>query len=83
MTGDEFAYILSLNSPNFQVEEYEGKIRIITKGMGHGLGLSMYGASQLAKSGKGYEEIFKHYYTGVEIKNLNVTNEKNNSNLYF
>ncbi len=71
MTGDEFAYILSLNSPNFQVEEYEGKIRIITKGMGHGLGLSMYGASQLAKSGKGYEEIIKHYYTGVEIKNLN------------
>ena len=67
MTGDEFAYILNLNSPNFQVEEYEGKIRIITKGVGHGLGLSMYGAGQLAKSGKSYEEILKHYYTGVEI----------------
>ena len=67
MTGDEFAYIFNLNSPNFQVEEYDGKVRIITKGVGHGLGLSMYGACQLAKSGKGYQEILKHYYTGVDI----------------
>ncbi len=70
MTGDEFAYIFSLNSPNFQVEEYEGKIRVITKGMGHGLGLSMYGACELAKNGKGFKEILKHYYTGVEIKSF-------------
>ena len=70
MTGDEFAHILELNSPNFQVEEYEGKIRVITKGMGHGLGLSMYGAREMAKNGKGYEEILKHYYTGVEIEEL-------------
>lgn len=67
MTGDEFSYIFDLNSPNFQVEEYDGRVRIITKGMGHGLGLSMYGACELAKSGKSYQEILKHYYTGVEI----------------
>lgn len=71
MTGDEFAYIFNLNSPNFQVEEYEGNIRIITKGLGHGLGLSMYGAAELAKSGKSYQEILKHYYTGVEILQYN------------
>ena len=70
MTGDEFAYIFDLNSPNFQVEEYEGKIRVVTKGKGHGLGLSMYGACELAKSGKSYQEILKHYYTGVEISML-------------
>lgn len=70
MTGDEFAYIFEINSPNFQVEEYEGNIRIITKGLGHGLGLSMYGAAELAKNGKSYQEILKHYYTGVEIIDL-------------
>lgn len=70
MTGDEFAYIFQLNSPNFQVEEYEGQIRIITKGMGHGLGLSMYGAKELAKSGKSYQEILQHYYTGVYLTSL-------------
>lgn len=67
MSGDEFANIFKLNSPNFQVDEYEGKIRIITKGVGHGLGLSMYGACRLAEEGKSFEEILKHYYTGVEI----------------
>lgn len=70
MTGDEFARIFELNSPNFQVEEYEGDIRIITKGKGHGLGLSMYGSVILAKNGKSYEEILKHYYTGVYLTSL-------------
>ncbi len=76
LTGDEFAYIFKLNSPNFQVEEYEGNIRIITKGLGHGLGLSMHGAGELAKSGKSYQEILKHYYTGVEITQLDKSSLK-------
>ena len=70
MTGDEFAHVFNLNSPNFQVEEYEGDIRIITKGAGHGLGLSMYGAKELARSGKSYTEILQHYYTGVYLTSL-------------
>lgn len=70
MSGDEFAHIFELNSPNFQVDEYEGEIRIITKGMGHGLGLSMYGACRLAESGKSFEEIIKHYYTDVDMKSF-------------
>lgn len=70
MTGDEFAFVFGLKSPNFQIEEYDGQIRIITKGLGHGLGLSMYGAVQLAKNGKSYVEILKHYYTGVYLETL-------------
>ena len=56
--------------PHFSDEEYEGEIRIMTKGLGHGLGLSMYGAVELAKNGKSYQEILKHYYTGVEISQM-------------
>ncbi|MCD8090257.1 MAG: SpoIID/LytB domain-containing protein [Clostridiales bacterium] len=39
------------------------------KGWGHGLGLSQYGAKSMAEAGYTYEEIIKHYYTGVEIVN--------------
>ncbi|MEG2989367.1 MAG: stage II sporulation protein D, partial [Oscillospiraceae bacterium] len=34
---------------------------------GHGVGMSQYGANVMAKNGAGYEEILKHYYTGVEV----------------
>ena len=70
MTGDEFASILGLKSPNFQVEESDGDIHIITKGSGHGIGLSMYGAILLAKNGKMYTEILQHYYSEVYLEPL-------------
>lgn len=38
------------------------------RGWGHGIGLSQYGAKQMAIEGFTYEEILKHYYSGVEIK---------------
>lgn len=70
MTGDKFVNIFNLNSPNFQVEESDGQIRIITKGLGHGIGLSIYGAKSLAKSGKTYTEILQHYYSEVYLEPL-------------
>lgn len=69
MTGDEFVECFSLNSPNFVIEDYEGNIRIITKGIGHGLGLSLYGANEMAKDGKSYEEILSYYYQNISIEN--------------
>ena len=38
------------------------------RGWGHGVGMSQYGAMQMAKEGFTYEEILKYYYTGVNIK---------------
>ena len=38
---------------------------------GHGVGMSGCGSEGMAKDGKGYEEIIKYYYQGVEIKKLN------------
>lgn len=70
MTGDEFVNVFCLNSPNFQVEEANGEIRIITKGLGHGIGLSVYGAKELAKNGKSYTEILQHYYSEVYLESL-------------
>ena len=72
ITGGEFVEIFDLPSHAFTIEDYEGQIRIITKGMGHGYGVSMYGASSMAEDGNGFETIIKHYFTGVSIVQLEV-----------
>lgn len=38
------------------------------RGWGHGVGMSQYGAKEMAEEGFTYDEILKHYYTGVTIK---------------
>ena len=37
-------------------------------GHGHGVGLSQYGANQMALDGADYREILTHYYTGVTVE---------------
>lgn len=69
-SGEELRNYLNLNSSNFSIEEYEDSIRFVSKGYGHGVGLSQYGAHFMAEEGRTYEEILKHYYSGVEITQL-------------
>ncbi len=38
------------------------------RGWGHGIGMSQYGAKKMAEEGFTYDQILKHYYTGVEIR---------------
>ena len=52
----------------YEIIQDKEKITINTKGFGHGVGMSQYGANGMAKEGYTYEEILKHYYKGVEIK---------------
>jgi len=66
-TGEEIRQALGLPSAAFTLEEYEGKIRAVCKGIGHGYGLSQYGANGMAREGKGAEEILKYYYQNIEI----------------
>ena len=57
----------------FQKDD-EGNIEKITAyggGYGHGVGMSQTGADSLAKEGKNCEDIIKHFYVGVEIKEVN------------
>ena len=69
IAGTEARTILGLKSTNFVVNKQDGKIIFSVTGYGHGVGMSQTGADSLAKSGKGYEEIIKHFYTGVQITN--------------
>ncbi len=67
VNGEEFRNALGLNSACFYMKEVEGKIRIVTKGLGHGLGLSQYGANEMAKKGMKYSEILSYYFKNIEI----------------
>ena len=59
--GISFQYKLGLRSNDYEIID-NGNIEITTKGFGHGVGLSQYGANALAKRNKNYEEILKYYY---------------------
>lgn len=67
LNGEAVRDALGLSSSCFYFSRSDGKIRITCKGEGHGLGLSQYGANELAKEGKNYREILKYYYQDVKI----------------
>ena len=67
-TGKDVSSKLKLRSNFFTIDEYDDCIMVSTKGYGHGVGLSQYGAQGMALDGYKYDEILKYYYSGVEIK---------------
>jgi stage II sporulation protein D len=70
LTGEEWKEMFSLPSTNFYLEEADGKLRMITLGQGHCIGLSQYGANEMAKQEKSWEEILSWYYTGIEFSKI-------------
>ena len=70
-TGEELRGELGLKSANFNVTELEpGKIRIVTKGHGHGFGLSQYTAQKMAEKGENYRKILQYFFPGTELENM-------------
>jgi stage II sporulation protein D len=67
LEGETFRNYLGLESSNFTFNNVDGKIEILCKGYGHGVGMSQYGADNLAGKGYNYKEILKYYYTNTEI----------------
>lgn len=66
-TGMEIRNILGLRSAYFDVAFDKNNVVFSTRGFGHGVGMSQYGAEYMAKTGSTYFDILKHYYSGVEI----------------
>ena len=71
LSGVETRTLLGLKSTNFEIKNEDGKIKFSVKGYGHGVGMSQTGADSLAKQGSNAENIIKHFYTGVEISEVN------------
>lgn len=68
--GRDVATKLKLRSNYFNVIQNNDKVTITTKGFGHGVGMSQYGALGMAKEGYSYDKILKYYYQGTEIKKI-------------
>ncbi len=67
VSGEELRVSLELASANFTVQRTEGKIRFLCKGLGHGLGMSQFGANELAKDGSTYKEILGYYFPLAKV----------------
>lgn len=70
MSGEEFREKYKLDSSCFILQKYDGKMRITTRGVGHGLGLSQYTANEMAKEEKTTEEILQYFFEGTEIREV-------------
>ena len=68
--GTNFRKLLSLRSTDFDISVVEELVVITTRGYGHGVGMSQYGANGMAKNGSSYIDILKHYYKNIEITDL-------------
>lgn len=65
MSGVEFRTLLGLRSTDFDINLVDNQVVITTRGYGHGVGMSQYGANEMAKSGYSYSQILSHYYSGT------------------
>ncbi len=69
-SGNEIRSIFSLPSSDFEINKKGNEITFTTKGLGHGVGMSQFGANSLAKRGKSFSEILLHYYKGCKIEDF-------------
>lgn len=70
LTGQEIRAALSLRSAAFDISYDSGSFKVTTRGYGHAVGMSQYGANAMAEEGCDYKEILEHYYPETSIKKL-------------
>jgi len=69
-SGVSFRSMLGLRSADFDIVKNDEGVVITTRGYGHGVGMSQYGANGMGKAGYSYSDILLHYYPGVSIEQL-------------
>lgn len=70
ITGKDLRKLLGLRSRLFTVNPTSDGFQINGRGFGHGLGLSQWGAYNLAAQGLNYQQILAHYYQGATLARL-------------
>ena len=68
LQGKRLRNVFDLESAMYQMEVTEDGFVFHVKGYGHGVGMSQNGANGMAQHGYTYDQILKHYYTGVTIE---------------
>lgn len=70
INGEDFRQLFSLNSSCFFLEKINEKIQFKTQGKGHGFGFSQFQANEMAKEGRGAEEILAYFFQEIQIKKM-------------
>ncbi len=66
-SGKKVRELLGLRSADFDISISDNNANITTRGYGHGVGMSQYGANGMANTGYGYKDILSHYYPGTTL----------------
>ena len=66
--GTQVRGLLGLSSTAFRIQAVDNSVVITTKGNGHRVGLSQYGAEAMAVSGSTYRQILEYYYSGTTVE---------------
>lgn len=66
--GTALRKALGLRSTCFTVTYQSGAFSFTTRGYGHGVGMSQWGAKALAEQGADYAAILAHYYPGTQLR---------------
>lgn len=76
LSGQKVREMLGTLSSNiFFKSLQDGSVIAISMGYGHGVGMSQCGAQAMAENGSAYDEILKHYYTGIELTEIDAVNK--------
>ncbi|SES83588.1 stage II sporulation protein D [Natronincola peptidivorans] len=69
-TGSQIRQTFDLRSSDFTITVSGNTVTFSTRGYGHGVGMSQWGANGMAEQGSDFQEILKHYYQGVTFSKL-------------
>ena len=74
LRGTELRRLLQLRSTAVEINVTGNALCFATRGYGHRVGMSQYGAKAMADGGSRFDEILAHYYTGTELRRLYLRN---------
>ena len=74
--GTELRKLLQLRSTAFTVTTDNMGVTFHTKGYGHRVGMSQYGADAMAEGGSNFEQILHHYYQGTQLQQYIIDKEE-------
>lgn len=72
VSGEYFREQMGLPSANLDIEETPEAYVITTRGKGHGLGMDLYYANELAKQGFTYNQILDYFFKDFILKKIMV-----------
>lgn len=67
LDGEEFRYLFDLPSASFEMEQEKTQVIFRVTGVGHGFGMSQYGANCMALNGETYDQILSKFFFGTEL----------------